>query len=76
VNGNVPPLRVLVSNPKCVMADEPTGNLDHKTAMSIYNLMLELNSEFKTSFLVVTHDLQFADNMERILQLQDGFLTN
>ena len=68
--------RALVTNPKCVLADEPTGNLDHKTAMNIYELMLGLNDQFKTSFLVVTHDLEFASHMERTLHLQDGFLTN
>ncbi|MEI8055256.1 MAG: lipoprotein-releasing ABC transporter ATP-binding protein LolD [bacterium] len=67
--------RALVTNPKCVLADEPTGNLDHKTAMQIYDMIVELNHEFKTAFVIVTHDLTIAHKMQRMLVLEDGQLT-
>ncbi|CAH8197759.1 lipoprotein-releasing ABC transporter ATP-binding protein LolD [Vibrio aestuarianus] len=68
--------RALVNQPDLVLADEPTGNLDHKTALSIYDLMRQMNQEFGTAFLVVTHDSELAEKMDRKMHMQDGLLIN
>ena len=66
--------RALVNSPSLVLADEPTGNLDYQTALSIYDLMRELNQESGTAFLVVTHDGELAAKMDKQLHMQDGLL--
>lgn len=66
--------RALINNPCCVLADEPTGNLDPRTANKIYQQFLKINDQYKTSFIIVTHDITLTKDMDRVLKLDQGKL--
>ncbi|QEY24877.1 lipoprotein-releasing ABC transporter ATP-binding protein LolD [Neisseria animalis] len=68
--------RALVMQPKCLLADEPTGNLDRKNAQNILDMMLDLKNELGTSLVVVTHDDELACRFERVMTMSDGRLLN
>ena len=68
--------RALIHQPDCILADEPTGNLDRKNAEAAIDLIINLNREYHTSLVIVTHDLKIAERMESIYTLEDGVLNH
>jgi lipoprotein-releasing system ATP-binding protein len=64
--------RALINNPKIILADEPTGNLDSDSTETIYELMRDINEKFKTTFIIITHDKKIAEKADRIIEIKDG----
>jgi lipoprotein-releasing system ATP-binding protein len=64
--------RALINNPKIILADEPTGNLDSDSTEKIYDLLRDINKEFGTTFIIITHDRRIAEKADRIIEIKDG----
>ena len=64
--------RALINNPKIILADEPTGNLDSNTTEEVYELLRDINKKFNTTFLIITHDNRIAEKTDRIIEVKDG----
>ncbi len=64
--------RALINNPKIILADEPTGNLDSESTEIIYDLLRKINHEFGTTFVIITHDRRIAEKTDRIIEIKDG----
>ncbi len=66
--------RALINNPSIILGDEPTGNLDSESTETVYNLLKDINQEFKSTFIVITHDKRIAEKADRILEIKDGII--
>jgi len=64
--------RALINNPKIVLADEPTGNLDSENTTTIYKMFRDINERYGTTFIIVTHDRRIAEETDRIVEIRDG----
>ncbi len=64
--------RSLINNPRIILGDEPTGNLDSETTETVYNLLRDINNEYKSTFIVITHDKRIAEKADRIIEIKDG----
>lgn len=64
--------RALINNPRIILADEPTGNLDSESTEAVYDILRDINEQFKTTFLIITHDRRIAQKTDRIIEIRDG----
>jgi lipoprotein-releasing system ATP-binding protein len=64
--------RALINNPKIILADEPTGNLDSESTENVYGILRDINERYKTTFVIITHDRKIAEKADRIIEIKDG----